>query len=63
MAEITGYFLDQKVETVANNDTDINAAIDAGASEDPKWVVTNLFLFPTSEASVIILFTRQRVVV
>lgn len=62
MAEITGYFLEQKVETVANNDAAMNAAIDAAAAESTPWVVTNLFVFP-SGVSVIILFTRQSVTV
>lgn len=63
MAEtIPGYFLEQKVQTVLNDDASMNAAIDAAAAEDPPWVVTNLFVFP-SGVSVIILFTRQSVTV
>lgn len=59
MAEIiSGYVLEQKVQTVANNDTDINAAIVTEGAADPAWVVTNLFVYP-SGASVIILFARQ----
>lgn len=59
MAEIiTGYVLEQKVVTVANNDSAINTEIDTQGAEDPAWVVTNLFIYP-SGASVIILFARQ----
>lgn len=57
MAEIiTGYILEQKVETVANNDSAINTAIDTQGAEVPAWVVTNLFI---SGSDVIILFARQ----
>lgn len=57
MAEIiTGYILEQKVVTVANNDSAINTEIDTQGAEDLAWVVTNLFI---SGSDVIILFARQ----
>lgn len=58
MAEITpGYLLEQKVSTISNNDTDINAEITTQASDG--WVVSTIIL---SGTDVIILFTRQTIV-
>lgn len=50
---ITGQNTEQKVVTVANNDTDINAEITAQAAD--KWLAS---LFTPSGTDVIILFMR-----
>lgn len=50
---IPGYSTEQKVVTVANNDTDINAAITAQAAD--SWLAGSLTL---SGTDIIILFTR-----
>lgn len=50
---IPGYNTESKVVTVANNDTDINAAITAQGEEN--WIVTSITL---SGTDIIILFTR-----
>ena len=54
MAAIPGYSIEQKVETVANNDTDINAALTTANSDN--WTAAYMIL---SGTDVIILFTRS----
>lgn len=51
---ITGISYEQKVQTVANNDTDINTAITTQGADN--WVVSQLII---SGTDVIILFSRQ----
>lgn len=51
---VPGFTYEQKVVTVANNDTAINAEITTQAADD--WVVTNIFI---SGSDVIILFSRN----
>ena len=54
---ITGYNTEQKVVTVANNDSAINAQLTTEATDD--WIAT---LFTVSGSDVIILFSRNVVI-
>lgn len=51
---VPGYNTEQKVVTVVNNDTDINAELTTQAVD--SWIAT---LFTVSGSDVIILFTRN----
>lgn len=55
MEIVPGYSMEQKVVTVSNDDSSINAEITLQAAD--SWLVSSLTLF-NSDASVIILFTR-----